>query len=893
MAEAGVGFITLKPDFSKFSGRDITRGMDPGLDQTDKHITGKLGNTFKSVAALGGALLGVGVVVDFTKGIVSAASDMNETLSKSNTVFGSAGAEIEKWASTAAQSFGQSQKGALDAASTFGNMFVQLGVGAEEAAKMSKAQTELASDFASFYNKSPEEAIQAMTAAYRGEYDAVQLYVPTINAAAVEQKALEMGLAGTTKNLTAQDKALATQTLLLEGAGDALGDFDRTSGGLANTQRTLSGVWEDTQAVLGQKLLPVVTTVAAFLADNLPAALDFAGRAFGRISETIGTVRDAFDTGATFIRSILDRFRGDTDGAATGVSGAMTRIKGFIEQARATFALVFEAIKVIVSTWVVVVTELWDRFGTHILEFIRRTLGNVQQVFGGVLQAIQGVLNVFIGVFTGDWSRVWNGVKGIFGGAWDAILGIGKQALNALNLAVGAGLGLLSAAWSLAWNAIKTLASSAWEAIKMTVAAGVKAVVDFIVGLPARLLEAGGALLNAGKELGQKLIKGLMEVLAEIPKRIADAVGNIKLPSLPKFDLPFGDGPGAPKSLNAGIKGGGSTLKRVQGALTAGTYVTSTYRTPAQNASVGGSPTSYHMDKANPATDIGGSTSALNLLYGKLKAMGGWRELLWKVKGHYDHIHAANTGGFIPGGGPDQDSVMAMLTPGEFVFSRTAVKAIGAGNLAGLHNSALAGFNAGGFVPYIKTVLAETPRDQWLRNFNTQFGNLVRVFESGHDVANGAAEVIDNMFGNTGKLIPTIASADEMLMRLWATISDGDDVVYGLSEIFDNFFGNTNALVKPVFDALQGSVLDDVNAANRAKQQKTYDTGLLNAIGPDRQWGTPQDMSLYDEQLVGSLSGGSSRQWGSAEDMAEYDRKLIDAISGAVVAGVRQTVRTG
>ena len=109
MAEAGVGYITLQPDFSKFSGRDVTRGIDPGLDATDKHITGKLGGTFKSLAVLGGALLGGGVAVDFAKGIVTAASDMNETLSKSNTVFGLAGAEIENWASTAAKSFGQSR----------------------------------------------------------------------------------------------------------------------------------------------------------------------------------------------------------------------------------------------------------------------------------------------------------------------------------------------------------------------------------------------------------------------------------------------------------------------------------------------------------------------------------------------------------------------------------------------------------------------------------------------------------------------------------------------------------------------------------------------------------------------------------------------------------------
>ena len=43
----------------------------------------------------------------------------------------------------------------------------------------------------------------------------------------------------------------------------------------------------------------------------------------------------------------------------------------------------------------------------------------IRSVIGGVLTAIQGLLNVFAGIFTGDWSRVWEGVKGIFSGVWE------------------------------------------------------------------------------------------------------------------------------------------------------------------------------------------------------------------------------------------------------------------------------------------------------------------------------------------------------------------------------------------------------------------------------------------------------------------------------------------
>lgn len=221
---------------------------------------GRVGSFAKS-AAIG--LAGAGVALGgFAVKAVMAGSDMNETVSKANTIFGEQGAAIQKWASGAASGFGQSKQQALEAAGTFGNLFTQLDIGADKAAGMSTKMVELASDFASFHNADPSDVLEAMTAAFRGEYDAVQRYVPTINAAAVEHKALEMGLKGTTKELTAQDKALATQALLLEGAGVAAGDYDRTSKGLANRLRELKARGADFVAMIGTALIPIVLQAA-------------------------------------------------------------------------------------------------------------------------------------------------------------------------------------------------------------------------------------------------------------------------------------------------------------------------------------------------------------------------------------------------------------------------------------------------------------------------------------------------------------------------------------------------------------------------------------------------------------------------------------------------------
>ncbi|MGA0096703.1 MAG: hypothetical protein ACO3IP_09335, partial [Burkholderiaceae bacterium] len=63
---------------------------------------------------------------------------------------------------------------------------------------------------------------------------------------------------GTNDKLTASQKTLATQALIMEATTDAQGDFARTSDGLANSQRILTAQVKDLQAELGSILLPIV-----------------------------------------------------------------------------------------------------------------------------------------------------------------------------------------------------------------------------------------------------------------------------------------------------------------------------------------------------------------------------------------------------------------------------------------------------------------------------------------------------------------------------------------------------------------------------------------------------------------------------------------------------------
>lgn len=96
-----------------------------------------------------------------------------------------------------------------------------------------------------------------------------------------------------------------------------------------------------------------------------------------------------------------------------------------------------------------VVKLLWENNLVPLLEFITamlaplvgaalQTIGevflelldSVAEVVAGILEALGGVIDFIVGVFTGDWERAWNGVKDIFKGVFEALVGIAKVPIN-------------------------------------------------------------------------------------------------------------------------------------------------------------------------------------------------------------------------------------------------------------------------------------------------------------------------------------------------------------------------------------------------------------------------------------------------------------------------------
>lgn len=212
-------------------------------------------------AVLAGAALGAAGMVAGAKKAIDAASDLSEQMNKASVVFRGSEKDILAWSKSTATSLGISQREALAAASTFGNLLVPMGFARDQAEGMSKKFVQLAADLASFNNASPADTLEALRSGLAGETEPLRKFGIFLSQARVQQELMAAGVKVNAQNITAAQKAWATYRIIMKDSADAQGDFGRTSGGLANQQRILKASIDNFLATVGKALLPTVLQV--------------------------------------------------------------------------------------------------------------------------------------------------------------------------------------------------------------------------------------------------------------------------------------------------------------------------------------------------------------------------------------------------------------------------------------------------------------------------------------------------------------------------------------------------------------------------------------------------------------------------------------------------------
>lgn len=325
---------------------DRVEDIGEAADETERQIGG-MESSLRRAAAAVVALVAGRELLDFLNDSAQAASSLAEQISGTDVVFGQFQTGVQEAAGTADVSMGLAEDQFLSTANSLGALLTAMGVTREEASRLGPEIIQRAADVASLRDVAggTAEVLEAFQSGIVGEAEPLRRFGVVINEAAVQAKAMQLGLGDATGELTEQEKVLARLELIMEGTTIAQGNFALTSDGLANSQRILSAEWRNAQIEIGNALLPTVLSLVGVAREELIPTIERLGvtlvpllaRAFEAASPLIGSAFDILDASLPILEVFVSAIEAIPD-EILGFVGVLAVLRGALGPLPGLFA---------------------------------------------------------------------------------------------------------------------------------------------------------------------------------------------------------------------------------------------------------------------------------------------------------------------------------------------------------------------------------------------------------------------------------------------------------------------------------------------------------------------------------------------------------------------------
>lgn len=317
---------------------------------------------------------------------------------------------------------------------------------------------------------------------------------------------------------------------------------------------------------------------------KLIVTLGLVAAALGPVMTTVGTLIKVFTGVSGVVRTVISTVS-QLAGAVSGVAGPMTGLAANIakigpavasvaapvaavvavvvalgaafkhlwdtsEQFRETMTGIWEGIKSAFESFTQgivdrinelgfdfesfgeLVAAIWDGITQVLQHGFIYTFENIADILNAIFDVILGILDVFVGLFTGDWEQLWNGLVSIVQAPVELIANIVENFLNMLSGVADTILGFFGTSLEEVWQAIVDGVTGAVEAVGN----GITAIGEWFASLPELV---GNAVSNAVTSIGSfaasvwdSLVNGVSNAIntvgqffAELPNKIAYALG--------------------------------------------------------------------------------------------------------------------------------------------------------------------------------------------------------------------------------------------------------------------------------------------------------------------------------------------------------------------------------
>lgn len=447
-----------------------------------------------------------GVAVGALSGVaaagITAASDLQQAFGGVDAVFGESGATIKRWAADAAQSVGLTAAEYASAATRIGGQLNTLGVPMDQVTGKTDEMIRLAADLAATYGGTTQEAVEALSAAFRGEADPAERFNLNLKASEINARMAADGLSGLEGEAANAAKAQTIMTLAMEQASGAIGQFDREGGTFAGTMQRMKAQLGDTAAEIGQSLLPYATAAVA---------------AFKGMAEWV-------QANVSWLVPL---------GAAIGIAaGAILAIN----VALSAYKAIMTAVQV-VQTLVTVAQNLMNK------AFMANPIGLIITLVAALVAAFINLWNTNE-EFRNFFIQAWNNIKTFFVTVWNAMKVAFETVMNAMRPVIDAVANWFKSSWNNAVNAVKAIVNTVrnvFSTVFNAVRSVVQGVVNWFRSAWQGAVNSVNAIINTMRAIFQNVMNAILAPIRAVQwafdgivsavRNVINWIGRIRIPN--------------------------------------------------------------------------------------------------------------------------------------------------------------------------------------------------------------------------------------------------------------------------------------------------------------------------------------------------------------------------
>jgi hypothetical protein len=308
--------VEILGEFKKLT--TATQGAQTSL-QTLSTKASKFGRAITGALGAVGISLGFRTIVQGAKESVNAASDLEQQFGALDSVFKDTAPEMKTFAKDMNR-IGLSSAEAARQSVLLGSMIKGAGFSLRDTGKQTKSLVTLAGDLAATFGGPTSEAVRAISALLRNEYDPIERYGVSIKKSDINARLAAEGLDKLTGEARKQAEVQAGLALLFEKTGDAQGQAARESETYASKIAEMNAKFTDTQAKIGVVLIPALLKVSDWFVSVIPDIENFTNEmldsldgpevktAFAKMEKSLGNL--GFAVGTLFGSTQTDEAKG-------------------------------------------------------------------------------------------------------------------------------------------------------------------------------------------------------------------------------------------------------------------------------------------------------------------------------------------------------------------------------------------------------------------------------------------------------------------------------------------------------------------------------------------------------------------------------------------------------